>query len=28
MGLYLSAFLTFAAVGSIIVSEGIGLFRD
>jgi hypothetical protein len=28
MGLYLSAFLTFAAVGSIIVSEGISLFRD
>jgi hypothetical protein len=28
MGLYLSAFLTFAAIGSIIVSEGISLFRD
>ena len=28
MGLYLSAFLTFAAVGTIIVSEVISLFRD
>ncbi len=28
MGLYLSAFLTFAAVGSILISEGISLFRD
>jgi hypothetical protein len=28
MGLYLSAFLTITAVGSIIVSEGIGLFRN